>query len=292
MSERGRVRSSLVLKAPAKLNWFCHVVGRRADGYHLLETAFQFLDFADTLRFEWRDTPGVQRVDQHPYPLPHDDLIIRAARHLATQYGLGRVLPGIRITVTKCIPPGSGMGGGSSNAATTLLGLNAMWGLGLARTQLYGLASKLGADVAVFVRGQSCWATGIGDEFSDWQPPCGWYCIALPAVTVATQQIFQHPDLVRDHPTIPLGARHTATLSNDLEPITRKLFPAVDAALTHLRKYGDARMNGSGGSVYLRCESRAQAARVCATMPREWHALVTRTCNDIRPESCAMRPVA
>ncbi len=277
----GKSPASLSLRSPAKINLFLHVTGKRADGYHELETVFQFLDFHDVLRFELTGEPGIARMDDHPYNLPRADLIIRASELLASSRGLKNP-PGVRITLSKVIPPGSGMGGGSSNAATTLLALNRLWRLCLPRSELQSLAEQLGADVPVFIYGHSCWARGIGDEFERFDPEPHWYCICIPEASASTRAVFQHPDLCRDHPPVSKLDFHQGRVCNDLEAVSRNLYHEIEEAFTILNQYGRPKMNGSGASVFLQCESEAAARRIRERLPARLHARVARALNDIR----------
>ncbi len=272
---------SLVLRSPAKINLFLHVTGKRGDGYHELETVFQFLDFHDVLKFELTGEPGIVRIDDHPYALPRSDLVVRASELLASSRGLKKPA-GVRITLTKVIPPGSGMGGGSSNAATTLLALNRLWELRMTRPELLPLAKQLGADVPVFIYGHSCWATGIGDEFERFDPEPHWYCICIPETAASTRAVFQHPGLCRDHPPVSRLDFHQGRVCNDLETVSRSLYPEIEEAFAILNQYGRARMNGSGASVFLQCESEVAARRIRERLPDRLHGVVARGLNDIR----------
>lgn len=282
-------RNTLVARSPAKINLFLHITGQRSDGYHTLETAFQFLDFADVLKFEIRKDDRIVRHDEHQFVLPKNDLIMQAAELLGKEFKLNNAL-GVSITVAKKIPPGCGMGGGSSNAATTLLALNRLWNLGLTRNDLLPLAVQLGADVPLFIYGKSCWASGIGDRFARFEPPQHWYCVCLPSVLVSTATVFSHFDLQHHRPSLPEKAilkknieNGTAAneLENVLEPITRALYPEVERALKIMSNHGDAKMNGSGCSVYLRCRCKDNAEQICAKLPAYLNCVVTRTLNDI-----------
>ena len=264
--------------APAKINRFLRVTGRRADGYHQLETQFQFLEFADTLRFEVLAQPRIRRIDRHDFELPEADLSICAARLLQATVpeAAGR---GVTITLHKVIPPGSGLGGGSSNAATTLLALNHLWQLGMTRRRLADLGLQLGADVPVFVHGRAALASGIGEVLApcDPAPAERWLCVCLPPVKVSTARVFSHPQLRPESQT-----RDPDRTGNDLEPVTTLLYPEVAAALAHLRRYGDARMSGSGAAVYAEFDSRAQAAHAAEAatrLPGGLRGIVTRSVN-------------
>ena len=260
--------------APAKINLFLHVLGVRADGFHQLETQFQFLEFADTLRFKALDQPTIRRIDQHDFQLPEDDLSVRAAKLLQATHPAATER-GVAITLHKVIPPGSGLGGGSSNAATTLMALNHLWQLGLTRNQLAELGLQLGADVPLFVHGRAALAHGIGELLEPTEPPERWLCVCLPPVNVSTATVFAHPQLT------PTNRPHSHTPGNDLEPITTQLHPEVGDALAHLRKHANpnAQMSGSGGAVYAQFNSRAQATTAAEQLPADLNAFVTRSLN-------------
>ena len=282
----------LNLIAPAKINLFLHVVGRRENGYHEIESVFQFLDFHDRLSFTPLDQPDIIRDDHHQYPIPDNDLIIQAAKllkQLAVKQGIPNAEQlGIRITLEKNIPPGSGLGGGSSNAATTLIALNKLWGLGLDTKTLCEAALQLGADVPVFIFGESCWAQGIGEILAPFPVAEKWYCLVLPDAHVSTQTVFTHPELPRNHRRIApetlnftdenFGESFDQT-SNDLEAITRNLSPEVDAAFRLLSKRNTpmgARMSGSGCAVFVPCDSRAQAQAIAESLMPHVQTMVTR----------------
>ncbi|MCY3770314.1 MAG: 4-(cytidine 5'-diphospho)-2-C-methyl-D-erythritol kinase [Gammaproteobacteria bacterium] len=268
----------LVLRSPAKINLFLNVVGKRPDGYHLLETAFQFLDFADRIRYETNAHGRIIRRDDHSYSLPDEDLVIQAANLLSREYG---IRSGVTITLSKVIPPGSGMGGGSSNAATTLIALNRIWGLGLSRRSLIPLARKIGADVPLFIHGRSCWATGIGDRFEDFSPRPHWYCLCIPPASVSTAEVFSHLELKRNPPALTRADFHDGKRFNLLEPVTRSLYPPVDEAFGMLNRYGQARMNGSGSSLFVQCASREEAIGIRDALPETLACRVIRSLNDI-----------
>ena len=280
--------------APAKINLFLHVVAQRSDGYHEIETVFQFLDIHDTLTVEPNDSGIVVRKDEHDYPIPDDDLVTQAAailKSLARASGHPRANSlGATITLKKVIPPGSGLGGGSSNAATTLLALNALWELGLTRQQLQYHALQLGADVPVFIYGQSCWAEGIGEQLSPFTPPEVWFCLMIPDVHVSTQAVFTHPDLIRNHPRQNRGegianagtAMDISATTNDLENVTRRLAPLVDELLNQYA-HKNARMSGSGCSVFVPCKTEEEASELASMFQSQsnirGNAFVTKGCN-------------
>lgn len=254
--------------APAKLNLFLHINGRRDDGYHLLQTVFQFLDRADTLAFRRRDDGEVTLAPELPGVPAESNLVVRAAR--ALQAATGCAL-GADITLDKVLPMGGGIGGGSSDAATTLLGLNALWGLGLDEDRLAAIGLALGADVPVFVRGRAAFAEGVGERLQPVDLPEPWYLVLTPEAHVSTADVFRHPQLTRHTPAITLaafrgGAPETA-LRNDCEAVVRALSPAVAAALDWLSLHGPARMTGTGACCFLPCPDRARAEALLAQSP-------------------------
>ncbi len=272
---------TFTVKSPAKINLFLHVTGRREDGYHFLETIFQFLDIEDTLTIRSNNDHEVSRIDEHDFDLPENDLIMRAA-HLLKSKSNTPNLPGVEIILKKCIPPGAGMGGGSSNAASTLIALNRFWKLGKSRNQLLELAIQLGADVPIFVYGKSCWATGIGDVFKPCTPPEKWYCVYIPKVSVSTAKIFSDPALTRNHAHISTDDYSSVETTNDLEAITRHHFNEVDDAFRLLSRFGNPRMNGSGSSIFIACESQAHAAYIKDALPTQSPCLIARSLNKIK----------
>jgi 4-diphosphocytidyl-2-C-methyl-D-erythritol kinase len=260
--------------APAKINLFLHIVGRRADGYHLLQTAFQLLDWGDEVRLRVRDDGAIRRIDPLPGVAPEADLAVRAALALREVSG-GRL--GADIRIEKRIPIGGGLGGGSSDAATVLVALNAIWGAGLSEDALAAIGLTLGADVPVFVRGRSAWAEGIGEQLTALDLPERWFVVVDPGARVPTRDLFQVPDLTRNSPplTIPLFACGAAT-GNAFEPVVRARFPAVSAALEWLGGFGEARLSGSGGCIFAPVASREAGLAVQAECPPEMRAVVVR----------------
>ncbi len=269
------------LRSPGKINLFLHVIGRRADGYHDIQTIFQFIDLCDTVEVMRTGGNRITRIDLHDHALPETDLTIRAALRLAEHAGLHGI-PGTRITLTKRIPPGSGMGGGSSNAAATLIALNRLWGTNLDTRSLMRIGAGLGADVPVFIHGRACWAEGVGDRLTDCDPPENWYCLWIPSCHVSTQIVFSHPDLVRNHPKTDYQDFLRGCCRNHLEAVSRNLYAPVDAALKILSRHGAAQMNGSGSSVFLPCSSRQHAQTVLEQLPREQDVVITHSRNRIR----------
>ncbi|MFK0572031.1 4-(cytidine 5'-diphospho)-2-C-methyl-D-erythritol kinase [Endozoicomonas sp.] len=262
--------TELVLPAPAKLNLFLHIIGRRPDGYHNLQTLFQFLDFGDQLTFMPGDTHSdITLASDLKGVAPEDNLIVKAARLLQWETGCHQ---GVQIRLDKQLPMGGGLGGGSSNAATTLLGLNALWGLDLTIDQLAAFGLRLGADIPVFVRGHSAFAEGVGEILTPVNPDEYWYLIVIPDVQVNTASMYGHRDLTRDSLPIKVCAAFDHTLDNssdpqrrnDFEPLVRALYPEVEKTLSLLDNLADssigrAMMSGSGASVFARFASREQA---------------------------------
>jgi 4-diphosphocytidyl-2-C-methyl-D-erythritol kinase len=264
--------------APAKLNLFLHVVGRRPDGYHLLQTLFRLIDLTDTVRFAPRDD-GAVRLASPLRGVPEDtDLTVRAARLLQRTTGTRR---GVTITVEKRIPMGGGLGGGSSDAATTLLALNQLWGLGLSRARLGELGLALGADVPFFVFGRNAFAEGIGEALTPVDLPPAWYLVATPQVSVPTQEIFADPGLTRDTKPVKIAVffegNRPEAFRNDLEPVAVRKYPAVGQALEWLASVGArGRMSGSGASVFADFSDEAAAKRAAEQAPEGLRVCVAR----------------
>lgn len=259
--------------APAKINLFLHVVGRRADGYHLLQTVFRFLDFGDVLRFSPRDDGRIVAAHVLPGVDAETDLTVRAARLLREA---AHAQAGVTIALEKRIPMGGGLGGGSSDAATTLLALNRLWHCGLSSAELQALGLKLGADVPIFIHGRSAFAEGVGERFTDVALPPKWYLVTMPGVSVPTADIFRAPDLPRDTPTIEPAAWRPGMGDNDLEAVACRLYPEVARHLTWLRGRAPARMSGSGACCFAEFDDRAGAEAALAALPPGMRGLVAR----------------
>jgi 4-diphosphocytidyl-2-C-methyl-D-erythritol kinase len=264
--------------APAKLNLFLHVVGRRADGYHLLQTVFRFIDYGDELAFRVRDDAVIRRTTQLAGVPEDGDLCVRAARLLQQHTGCRF---GADIELVKRLPLGGGLGGGSSDAATTLIALNRLWKTGVPRDELQGLGLKLGADVPVFVFGRSAFAEGVGERLQELVLRPAWYLVLVPEAAVSTAEIFSAAELTRNTNAITIaafsaGPGHVFTGRNDLEPVVVRRYPQVARHLEWLRRYGDARMTGSGACVFCAFDSEAQAATVLSELPEGMRGFVAR----------------
>jgi len=263
-----------VWPAPAKLNLFLHLVGRRDDGYHLLQTVFQLLDWGDDVRLRVRDDGAIRRVDPLPGVSDDVDLGMRAAK--ALQDATGCAL-GADIAIEKRVPIGGGLGGGSSDAATVLVALNALWDTRIDEDALAAIGATLGADVPVFVRGHSAWAEDIGETLTPMALPGRWYLVVDPGVSVPTRELFQVPELTRNSArlTIPLFVSGVPA-GNAFEPVVRGRFPAVATALDWLCRFGEARLSGSGGCVFAAFPSREAGAAALAEIPDGWRAWLAR----------------
>lgn len=259
--------------APAKLNLMLRVVGRRADGYHLLQTVFRFIDYGDTLTFGVRGDGVVTRVNAVPGIAAEVDLSVRAARLLQRASGTGF---GADITLEKRLPQGGGLGGGSSDAATTLLALNRLWRLDLPRTRLLELALQLGADVPVFVFGDNAFAEGIGERLTPIALPPAWYVVLTPPVAVATARVFSHPELKRDSKMITIQSFSVEPAGNDLEPLVCREYPEVARHLGWLRQFAPAMMTGSGASVFAGFATENAARDVLARLPATMKGFVAQ----------------
>lgn len=266
----------LTLPAPAKLNLWLHIIGRRADGYHELETVFQFLDHGDELSFALRDD-GVIRLHTEIEAVPHDsNLIVRAARMLQAQSG---TTLGADIWLTKVLPMGGGIGGGSSDAATTLLALAHLWQLDWDEDRLAALGLSLGADVPVFVRGHAAFAQGVGEQLTPVDPIEPWYVVLVPQVSVSTVEIFSHPQLTRD--SLPLKMRPVpeGNSRNDCLPVVSRRYPEVRNALNLLGNFTEAKLTGTGSCVFGGFPSKAEADKVSALLTETLTGFVAKGSN-------------
>jgi 4-diphosphocytidyl-2-C-methyl-D-erythritol kinase len=260
--------------APAKLNLMLHVVGRRPDGYHELQTVFQLIDLQDSIDIEIREDGVITRPHGPPGVPEDEDLVVRAARALQQAAGTGL---GANISIKKSIPMGGGLGGGSSDAATTLVALNAMWRTGLTSAQIAAIGAKLGADVPVFVAGRSAWAEGIGERLTPVSLGTdSWYLVVFPGVAVPTASVFQAAELTRNSPVTTMRGFLETGGRNDCEAVVRARFPAVAEALDWLARHVPARLTGTGSCVFAKFARPEDAERVAARVPDEWRAFVAR----------------
>ncbi|WP_115553120.1 4-(cytidine 5'-diphospho)-2-C-methyl-D-erythritol kinase [Xanthomonas arboricola] len=259
--------------APAKLNLFLQIVGRRADGYHLLQTVFRLLDWGDTIHLRLRSDGLIRRIgDSLPGVAEDDDLVIRAARLLQSSTG---IRAGAEIRVDKRIPAGGGFGGGSSDAATVLVALNALWRLGLPVDALAALGLQLGADVPVFVRGHNAWAEGVGEQLTPIALPDAAYVLVDPGVHVPTPALFQSQELTRDAAPVKIADFASGSLlDNAFEPVLRRREPAVEAVFQALSQIGTPRLTGSGSGCFVEFATRAAAEQALAQLPGSLRAWV------------------
>jgi len=267
--------------APAKLNLFLHITGQRPDGYHLLQTAFQFLSVGDELEFRIRDDGSIHRVNEVASISEDHDLCVRAARLLQSHTGTQL---GADILLHKRLPAGGGVGGGSSDAATTLVALNQLWHTQLDTDTLADLGLQLGADVPVFVRGHAAFAEGVGEQLHPMDFSEHWYLVVKPPVHVATAEIFSAPELTRNSPAIKIcdlqtGALTPDQLTNDCEPVASQRYPEIAEALNCLNQYGQARMTGTGACVFVAFDDEATARQAQQDFPHAWESFVAVGCN-------------
>ncbi len=269
-------QNTLSLPAPAKLNLMLNVLDQRNDGYHNLQTVFQFIDFADQLHFTVLNDA---RIDLHTANLSipdSDNLIFRAAQLLQKETGTRL---GADIRLDKVLPLGGGLGGGSSNAATTLVALNKVWQTGLTQSELMTLSGRLGADVPVFIYGEAAYGTGIGDQLTPILLPEPWYVVIIPPAQVPTSKIFSHPQLTRNGQPITISDFLTHGGPNSCEAIVRQLYPDVAVALDWLSQFSSARMSGTGCAVFASFTDRSQAEKVVNQIPAAFKGVVVRGFN-------------
>lgn len=274
---------ALTRLAPAKLNLFLHITGRRADGYHELQTLFQLLDYGDELSFDPLPNGDLSLHAEGPTAsaMPLDDNLILQAAELLRQEAKDPKL-GAAISIGKRLPAGAGLGGGSSDAAATLLALNELWQLDFTEAQLCELGVKLGADVPVFLRGRSAWAEGVGEILTPVELPDAFFLVVTPPCFVATKEVFSQENLTRNSPAIKMADFLAGRSRNDCEAVTRALYPEVAEALDWLAQFTEARMTGTGASVFARCESRAEAEQLLARLPKTLTGFVAQGVNTLR----------
>ncbi|MCK5334752.1 MAG: 4-(cytidine 5'-diphospho)-2-C-methyl-D-erythritol kinase [Gammaproteobacteria bacterium] len=269
--------SPLFWPAPAKLNLFLNITGRRADGYHLLQSVFQFLDYGDELAFEITSNGQISRLTDVPGVAEADDLIVRAATLLQQTTG---TKAGVNIQIRKVLPMGGGLGGGSSDAATTLVVLNQLWQTGLNREQLAELGLSLGADIPVFIHGVAAFVEGVGEQISAINPPEKWILVIHPQINVSTAKIFTDSGLTRDCSAIRICDLSGAVLTNVCEPIACKHYPEIAEAIQWLSGYNrSARMTGTGACVFAEFNSQHEAEELLQRLPEKWRGFVAKGVN-------------
>ena len=262
--------------APAKINLFLHITARRADGYHELQTLFQFLDYCDELWFEVRDDEVIERITEVPGVPPEQDLVVRAAKLLQQYSGCSL---GVDIRIDKCLPMGGGLGGGSSDAATTLVALNQLWKLELSLDILAELGLQLGADVPIFIYGRAAWAEGVGEHLTEVEPEQPHYLIVVPGVHVSTAEIFNDSELTRDSASITMRDFLAGESENVCEPVVCKHYPEVGQALKWLSQYSPARMTGTGACIFAGFNTEEEARQVLKKLPKCWQGFTAKGMN-------------
>lgn len=275
------------LLSPAKLNLFLHILGKRSDGYHELQTLFQLLDYGDHIHFEASNNDSIvllPDITDVPY---QDNLIIKAALALRAATGIHK---GVKIEIDKCLPMGGGLGGGSSNAATTLIALNQLWRTGLNTEALCEIGLNLGADVPVFIQGRSAWAEGIGEKLQAVDLPEQWFIVIKPNCHVSTADIFSREELTRDSAAITVATFFEQGGQNDCEDVVRRHYPEVNEALQWLQQYAPAQLTGTGACIFAAFAQKAVAVNVLKAVPARWDCFIAKGINhspalsDIRRE--------
>lgn len=266
----------LRLPAPAKLNLMLRIVGRREDGYHLLQTVFQFIDRCDWITLSPREDGQIHLSNPLPGVPEATDLTVRAAKALQAASGVSQ---GVTLTLEKNLPMGGGLGGGSSDAATTLVGLNHLWGAGLSLEELKAIGLKLGADVPVFIQGQAAWAEGVGEDLTPLNLDESWYVVIVPDCHVATGAVFGSPHLTRDNPPIKIRDFFEGCRENHCLRVVLDTYPQVADALDALSRHGEARLTGTGACVFAAFADESQARRAADTLKSGWNLFVARGLN-------------
>ncbi len=277
--------TTLVLPSPAKINLFLHINGRRENGYHELQTLFQFLDYSDTLHFEPTDNGKIELSCNLTALEGEDNLIVRAARILQTEYSTNS--KGIKIHLEKRLPMGGGVGGGSSNAATTLLALNKLWNLNLSEQTLMEIGLSLGADIPVFIKGEAVFAQGVGEVFTQAKPTEHWYLVAKPNCHISTATIFQHPDLCRNTAKLTNENYRFDNTRNDCEALVKKLYPEVANTIDRLLEYAPTRLTGTGACVFSVYCDKQSAEKAMTYLPKGVSGFVCQGVN-VSPTKTAL----
>ena len=271
--------NQITISAPAKLNLFLHITGQREDGYHLLQTVFQFLDYADTISLTLREDTHIVRVSDLAGVSAADDLVVKAAALLQSHCGSPL---GVDISVDKILPMGGGLGGGSSNAASVLVALNHLWCCGLNQQELMDLGVQLGADVPVFIFAQSAWAEGVGECLKQIELPKKWFLVLKPKINVSTAKVFANPQLQRDCSTITIRdflQGQTQNIGNVCENPVREMYPEVDEALRDLGQYGESKLTGTGACVFAAFDNQEQAEKAFSELSTKWDGFVAKGMN-------------
>ena len=273
------MNKTITVSAPAKLNLFLHITGQREDGYHLLQTVFQFLDYSDTISLTLREDEHICRVSDLAGVAAEDDLVVKAAKLLQSHCDCQL---GVDISVDKILPMGGGLGGGSSNAASVLVALNYLWDCGLSQQELMDLGIQLGADVPVFIFAQSAWAEGVGERLKSVDLPKKWFLVLKPQINVSTAKVFSNSQLRRDCSTITIRdflAGQTQSIGNVCEKPVREMYPEVDEALSDLAKYGESKLTGTGACVFATFDSKEQAEKAFSELSKKWDGFVAKGMN-------------
>ena len=270
------MNKTITVSAPAKLNLFLHITGQREDGYHLLQTVFQFLDYSDKINLSLREDSHVVRVSNLEEVPAEDDLVVKAAK-LLQKYTCSQL--GVDISVEKVLPMGGGLGGGSSNAASVLVGLNHLWDCGLNQQQLMELGVQLGADVPVFIFAQSAWAEGVGEQLKPIELPEKWFLVLKPKINVSTAKVFANSQLRRDCSTITIRdflTGQTQDIGNVCENPVKEMYPEVDQALDDLAYYGQAKLTGTGACVFAAFDTKEEAEKAFSELSKKWAGFVAK----------------
>ena len=266
----------LSLISPAKINLFLHIIGQRSDGYHNLETIFQLLDFGDTLSFSERADKLITLTSNYNDIPRNENLIIKAAELLRRETS---IIKGCNIRVNKVIPMGAGLGGGSSNSATTLLVLNSLWNCGLSLDKLAHLGQTLGADIPVFVKGNTSFAESTGEILSPLNLPKKWFLVITPSCSISTQEIFSHPQLTRNSSPIKIRALPSGQCRNDCQKVVINEYPEVRDVLDWAAKFAEPLLTGTGSSVFCKFDNQEEARRVLIEVPKKWKGFVAKGIN-------------
>lgn len=266
-----------VFSAPAKINLFLHITGRRANGYHDLQTLFQILDYGDRIGFVLRDDAQVRRCSDVQGVAAESDLMVKAAKLLQTKTSTDR---GVDLYIEKVLPMGGGLGGGSSDAATVLCVLNKLWSCGLSEDALANLGLQLGADVPVFVRGRTAWGEGVGEFLSPMKLPEAWYLVVKPEVVISTAKLFSSSRLTRDCDAIRMSAFKRGQGENVFEPLVKNDYPEVQQVIDWLGQFSKSRLTGTGSCVFAEFDSEEAAQETLQRVPENWRAFVAKGVNE------------